>query len=173
MAGMDARRLSARNKQPGDDQTYRQSEKNFIKVARRCLDLSKYRIEDKPGELRNLFPPTLIHKRPLGVEPEAMIVNLATGRRFFVEVKKQGDRGNAEERACKHHTVQFYRTLKDRYGYDYHPFVTIMCEALATNPRYTRKSAYYYELNQYFNWIDYDFDSLCRFLNERCTEWLD
>ncbi len=142
MNGMDSKRLSERLVQPGHDQTYRESEKSFIQVARRCLDPTKYKIEDKPKELLNLFPSTSIHERPLGIRPEAMIQSLRTGRRFFVEVKKQRDRGNADERACKHHTVQFYHTLKQRYDYDYHPFVTILCEALATNPRYTRKSPF-------------------------------
>lgn len=173
MSGMDSKRLSARSRQPGNDLTYRESESRFVQVARQCLDTAKYRVEEKPKELRDLFPPTFFHTRPLGVEPEAMIVNLATGRRLFVEVKKQGDRGNAEERACKHHTVQFYKTLNDRYGYNYHPFITVMCESLATNPRYTRKSAYYYEPLHYFNWINYDYDILCKYLNERCSEWLD
>lgn len=173
MSGMDSKRLSARAKQPGDDWTYRESEANFIAVARHCLDAERYRIDEKPKELLNLFPPTAKGQRALGVRPEAMIVSLTTGRRLFVEVKKQGDRGNADERACKHHTVQFYRTLKERYGYNYHPFVTVLCEALATNPRYTRKSPYYFEPLQYFNWVDYDYDSLCTYLNERCADWLD
>lgn len=49
--------------------------------------------------------------RPLGIRPEASILNKATGRVMYFEVKKQGDAGNAEERAFKHHTVQFYKTL--------------------------------------------------------------
>lgn len=58
-------------------------------------------------------------------------------------------------------------------GYDYHPFVTIFCESLATLPRYTRKAEYLFEPGQYFNWIDYDLDALCAFLHSRCEEWLD
>ena len=65
---------------------------------------------DKPRELRDLFGPRS------GVAPEATVVSKETGRRFFVEVKKQGDRGNAEERACKHHTVQFYKGSAARSG---------------------------------------------------------
>lgn len=173
MAGMDSQRLSERLIQPGHDQSYKESERNFIEVARRCLDPSTYTIEENPRDLLKLFPPSLIHERPLGVQPEAKIENIQSRRCLFVEVKKQGDRGNAEERACKHHTVQFYRTLNKRYGYDYHPFITIMCEALATNPRYTRKSPYFFEPLQYFNWVNYDYDALCKYLNERCSDWLD
>lgn len=113
---MDSEKLSARSKQPGHDQSYQASEANFIDVARRCLDSDKYDILDKPSELRDLFPAELRDQRSLGIQPEAAIINRSTGRRFFVEVKKQGDRGNADERACKHHTVQFYRTLHESMG---------------------------------------------------------
>lgn len=170
---MDSEKLSARSKQPGHDQSYQASEANFIDVARRCLDSDKYDILDKPSELRDLFPAELPDQRSLGIQPEAAIINRSTGRRFFVEVKKQGDRGNADERACKHHTVQFYRTLHEKYGYDYHPFVTVFCESLAVHPRYTRKSPYFFEKDNYFNWQDYEAEHLCEYLQERCRIWLD
>ncbi|MDE0667551.1 MAG: MunI family type II restriction endonuclease, partial [bacterium] len=179
MNGMDSARLSRREKQPGHDRTFEESERNFIEVARKCLDRDEYSVEASPKDLRDLFagpePPDLSPRRarPLGIELEAVIVSKRTGRRLYVEVKKQGDRGNAEERACKHHTVQFYNTMKERFGYDYHPVVTVFCEALATNPRYTRKFPYYFEKDQYFLWLDYDPELLCTFLTERCSEWLD
>ena len=73
--------------------------------------------------------------RTLGVRPEASIRNRETGRVMYFEVKKQGDAGNAEERAFKHHTVQFYKTLQDLTRMPYHAYRTIFCESLATNPR--------------------------------------
>lgn len=173
MSGMNSERLSARAKQPGHDRTFVASEENFVEAARACLDPGKYEVIAKPKDLRDLFPSTRPGERPLGIELEAVIVHRANGRRLYVEVKKQGDAGNADERAAKHHTVQFYKTMQERLGYDYHPFVTVFCESLATNPRYTRKSAYFFESKQYFNWAEYDLDALCAFLNERCSEWLD
>lgn len=170
--GMDSERLSARERQPGHDRTFATSEANFIEVARECLDLDEYDIVDHPRELTNLFP-GVDGDRDLGVVPEASIISKKTGRRFFVEVKKQGDAGNADERACKHHTVQFYKCLQDRFGYSYHPFVTVMCESLATNPRYTRKAVYLFEPDQYFLWAGYDPEALCQYLRKRCAEWLD
>ena len=172
MTGMDSERLSQRSKQPGHDRTFATSEATFSEVARAALDSDRYAIEDHPRELVNLFP-GVDGARDLGVVPEASVQSLATGRKFFVEVKKQGDRGNAEERACKHHTVQFYRCLHERFGYDYHPFVTIMCEALAVNPRYTRKAEYFFEPGQYLNWVDYEPGLLVDYLRERCALWLD
>lgn len=170
--GMDSARLSARERQPGHDRTFTTSETSFIEVARACLDPEVYDVVDHPRELADLFP-GVSGDRDLGVVPEAAIINKRTGKRLFVEVKKQGDAGNADERACKHHTVQFYKCLHDRFGYDYHPFVTVMCESLATNPRYTRKAVYLFEPDQYFLWKNYDPDLLCQYLRERCSAWLD
>ncbi|MGH4013932.1 MAG: hypothetical protein ACRDSL_08390 [Pseudonocardiaceae bacterium] len=136
------------------------------------MDSSRYRVDDHPRDLAALFP-GLEGEKSLGVVPEASITSLETGRKFFVEVKKQGPAGNADERACKHHTVQFYKTLKDAFGYAYHPFVTVFCESLAVLPRYTRKAAFLFEPDQYFLWVDYDQKTLAAFLRGRCQTWLD
>ena len=45
--------------------------------------------------------------------------------------------------------------------------------AVAVNPRYTRKAIYLFEPDQYFLWKDYNLDSLCQYLRERCAAWLD
>lgn len=170
---MNSERLSQRTRQPGDDRTFEDSERNFIISARRVLDASKYVIEEKPSDLLDLFPATSSLERNLGLQLEAKIINKITKRFFYVEVKKQGDAGNADERAAKHHTVQFYRTMKQKFGFHYHPIVTIFCESLAVNPRYTRKSPYFFEKQQYFNWVNYDNLLLSKYLRERCAEWLD
>jgi hypothetical protein len=167
---MDSERLSARVRQPGHDRTFVESESNFIAAARGCLDPDRYAVEDKPKDLRKIFEDA---QGALGVEPEASITSIATKRKFFIEVKKQGPAGNADERACKHHTVQFYKTLHDIYGYDYHPYVTVFCESLAELRRYTLKAQYLFEPNHYFLWTGYNHDTLCAFLRARCTEWLD
>jgi hypothetical protein len=164
---MDSEKLSARAKQPGHDQTFRTSEGLFIETARTILDSDRYEVVNQPKELRDLFGPRS------GVQPEAAIISKQTGRRFFVEVKKQGDRGNAEERACKHHTVQFYKCLHERFGFAYHPYVTIFCEALAVNPRYTEKAVHYFEPGQYVLWVNYNPQILADFLTLTCSNWLD
>lgn len=170
--GMDSRRLSERAIQPGHDRTFVTSESNFISVAVDCLDPAKYLVQDKPRDLLRIFADG--SGRELGVAPEASITSRVTGRKFFVEVKKQGPVGNADERACKHHTVQFYRTLRAIYpDYRYHPFVTIFCEELAKLRRYTLKATYYFEPENYFLWVDYERESLCRFLRARCAAWID
>lgn len=170
---MDSERLSQRAKQPGHDRTFLTSETNFSAAARRCLDPNLYVVEDHPRDLAAIFPASLASDRDFGIVPEASIASKRTRRKLFVEVKKQGSAGNAEERACKHHTVQFYKTLHAIYAYDYHPFVTVFCERLATLSRYTRKAEFLFEKNQYFNWANYDLEKLCEYLRGRCAEWLD
>lgn len=164
--------LSERSRQPGHDQTFHESESRFERTARACIEGTDYFIEVQPRELKGLFTPSNSTGN-LGLIPEAKIQSVKTGKRFFIEVKKQGDQGNAEERAMKHHTVQFYKTLRDRFGYDYHPYVTVFCEALAVNPRYTEKFKYLIEPSQYFLWVNYDQLQLSQFILERCRTWLD
>jgi hypothetical protein len=170
--GMDSERLSQRRRQPGHDRTFRTSETNFVDAARRCLDSKRYEVDDRPRDLLECFG-LEVGARALGLQPEASITSRQTGRKFFVEVKKQGPQGNAEERAFKHHTVQFYKLLREQFGYPYHPYVTIWCESLAVLPRYTRKAVHLFEPNQYFLWVDYELEPLCEYLGARCAAWLD
>lgn len=171
--GMDSKKLSERKKQPGNDQTFRASEKNFVDSASRALDPTKYVVTQNPDDLSDLFGRSEATKRALGIDPEASVTSISTGRKIFFEVKKQGNQGNAEERAYKHHTVQFYKTLKEKYNYNYHPYVTIFCEALAYNERYTAKFPFLLEEYHYFLWKDYDEGKLSAFLKELCSKWLD
>lgn len=168
--GMDSKKLSARSKQPGHDRTFLVSETNFVTVARAVLGAA-YTVEKNPTDLRDVFSETA--ETALGLSPEASITSLATGRKFFVEVKRQGPAGNAEERACKHHTVQFYKLLQSRLGYPYHPYVTIFCERLADMERYTRKARYLFEPEHYLLWRNYDEELLRAYLRARCSAWLD
>lgn len=163
---MARRHLQNRKKQPGHDQSYRKSENDFSKAAKKALNKRRYRIVDKPKDLQHLFEDG--EGRPLGLKPELLIENVKTGRKFFVEVKKQGPNGNADERAMKHHTKHFYSVMKTRYRYRYHPFIAIFCENLAKDRRYTLKIPYFIEPDHYFLWKDYDYPSLATYLRRRC-----
>lgn len=169
--GMNSERLARRERQPGHDRTFRTSETNFVMAARRCLDPQRYEVDDRPRDLVECFGQE-IGARALGLQPEASITSRQTDRKFFVEVKKQGPAGNAEERAFKHHTVQFYKLMHKQFGYNYHPYVTIWCESLATLPRYTRKAVHLFEPDQYFLWKEYALEPLCEYLRARCAAWL-
>lgn len=163
---MDSEKLSKRTKQPGHDRTFTASEKNFADVLYEILPKKTWEVREKPDDLAKLFD------GKYGIIPEVALTYLPTDRTVYFEVKKQGNAGNAEERACKHHTVRFYEVMHEVTGYDYHPFVTVMCESLATNPRYTGKHPYFFEDDQYFCWVDYDRESLKDFIEHLRKEWL-
>lgn len=165
--GMDSKKLSARVKQPGHDRTFRASEENFVAALREILPAEYWVITDHPRDLAKIIDGRY------GVVPEASIEYKPTGRKIYFEVKKQGPAGNADERACKHHTVQFYVTMKEHTGYEYHPFVTIMCESLATDDRYVTKHSTYFEPDQYFCWVDYNLAELAAFIDGLRAKWLE
>jgi hypothetical protein len=175
MSGMDSKKLSARTRQPGHDQSFRESEAHFDEAAREILDRrfpGEFLVSAQGSELDDVFGVNPDTGRALGVRPEATITHVASGRSMFVEVKKQGSSGNAEERACKHHTIQFAKVLQARFGWDYHPCVTVFCDSLAVDPRYTVKFASLFEPDNYFLWRDYDRNILERYLVARATQWL-
>lgn len=163
---MDSAKLSARAKQPGHDRTFQASEAHFVTALRKILSDAEWDILEKPRDL------TKIIAGRYGILPEASITFKATGRTMFFEVKKQNMGGNADERAAKHHTVQFYKELQEVTGYDYHPFITIMCDSLATADRYVVKHPFYFETDHYFCWVDYDLDLLTDFLAHIGDRWL-
>lgn len=168
---MDSKKLSARAKQPGHDRTFEHSESEFITLLREALEPRGYVVTEKPRDLAGIF--SRRGGAAYGVVPEASIRSRKTGRVAFFEVKKQGPRGNADERACKHHTVQFYRTLKEKFGYNYHPFFTVFCESLASEERYVVKHPYFFEVGQYFCWKDYDRDAVLTWVTALCKRHLD
>lgn len=158
--GMDSGKLSKRAKQPGHDRTFVKSEMNFEAALAIILDSEEFEIDPKPDELRKIFDDRF------GIVPEVCIRHKRTRRPMYFEVKKQGPAGNADERACKHHTVQFQRTLLLVTGVEYHAFCTVFCESLATDERYTIKHPYFFEEGRYFLWDGYDLESLRDFLEE-------
>ena len=170
---MDSARLSARLRQPGHDRTFLTSETNFVAALRSVVDLDRYEVTDHPTELLKMFPLSE-GGRALGIRPEASLRNKLTGNVMYFEVKKQGAAGNAEERAFKHHTVQFYKTLRAFTGMPYHAYCTIFCESLATNPRYTVKFQYLIEPEHYFLWAFYKLELLRAFIRQVvCAKFLD
>ena len=143
--------LSNREIQPGNDRSFETSEKLVTKVIKRVVD--RYpQITTTDKSRYKIFP-----EYPRGcIKPENTIENVENGKVMNIEVKKQGDRGNAEERVYKLFTPKFSKVMKEFFGVDYHPFKAIFCESLATNERYTGKFDVYLEDEDYFLWDDYE-----------------
>ena len=81
-----------------------------MEALHKILDPGEFSIEDHPRDLAKII------SGRFGVVPEASITFLGTGRKMYFEVKKQGLQGNADERAAKHHTVQFYKQVQEHTG---------------------------------------------------------
>ena len=131
---------------------------------------ARFTVADKPRDLVDFYAPA---PRPLGLEPEAKLLDRDTGRFVYVEVKRQGKDGNAEERAYKHHTGPFIRKLRHRTGLDYHSYVTVFCDELATRRRYTLKIPDHIEAGHFLLWAGYDPMLLAEFLDMLRDTYLD
>lgn len=152
---MDSRKLSMRAIQPGDVRTFTKSEDAFHAVASRFDGVNGLRVTRHPKRL-NRFYREEGEDHNFGLAPEEEIYHEATRRPLFFEVKNQGPRGNAEERAYRHHTEVFSRRLMKLFGIDYHPYFTIFTGNLATDLRYTLKFRHHIAPEHYFLWKDYE-----------------
>jgi hypothetical protein len=154
----NAKKLAARLIQPGHDTSFKKTEKALFIALTMILPESDWTVEEHPRDL------TKIIDGKYGIVPDVVIRHKASGRVMYFEAKKQGDSGNADERACRHHTVAFYKLIKDTLKLKYHPFVTVFCDALSTNPRYTVKHPAFFEEGNYLAWEKYDLVVLYDFL---------
>jgi hypothetical protein len=156
--------LSRRTRQPGHDQSFRTSEK--FHVAAGLVLPDHYRVVEHPRDIDDIYG-------DYGVIPEALIHNTETGRKLYIEVKKQGPSGNAEERAYKHYAPAFIRLVHERTGFDYHPFATVFCEHIAVDARYTEKIGRSLDYPHYFLWENYRLDLIEDWLEDVRATWLD
>jgi hypothetical protein len=151
--------LKVRQKQPGHDRTFKKSETQLENVLIGSIEPTIFHVETQPKDLLHIFKNTKNipnAKASYGIRPELLIRCRSNNKPLYIEVKKQGKGGNAEERACKHHTIQFQKILRQHLQIDYNPIVTIFCEKLATQGKYLVKHAGYFEEGTYFCWPDYD-----------------
>jgi hypothetical protein len=151
---LDSRRLSLRSIQPGHVRTFTKSEDAFHAVASTFDGIDGLRVTRHPSTLKRFYVEEG-ESHGLGLWPEEEILLVAKARMLFFEVKNQGPRGNAEERAYRHHTQVFSDRLMKMFGLDYHPYFTIFTGNLATDARYTLKFRHHIADGHYFLWTDY------------------
>jgi hypothetical protein len=162
--------LSKRAKQPGHDQRYRGAEKRFLRVMKRLTDERLCQITEKPRDLADYYRGPA--GEVFGLVPELKL-ELKEGRGvIFYEVKRQGPKGNAEERAFRHHTVRFTEGLKRKLGVDYHAYVTVFCESLAELPRYTVKAREHIPDENLILWKGYAPEIIAQHLARVGRQWL-
>lgn len=121
------------------------AEKNLIRVFENVFQGSKYRIDDKPKDLKHLYENVTLEENVLseifcpdcktmeqainrgwGVSPDFAIRNTETGKTLFGEIKRQdgwvegklpsAGRGNAHERMCKLFTPGLIKAYREVSG---------------------------------------------------------
>ncbi len=138
-----SRALSARDKwqdRAGVDAA--RSEVVFLEVMRDVVlpEFGNYLLVEKPGDMNKIYG-----KR--GITPDFSIANPETGRKIFVEVKRQGPEGNAHERAGKYFApgiVKEARRIGNLSAGEF-PFFMVFTGNLATDERYRP------EITKWFN----------------------
>ena len=73
-----------------------ESETSFSGVMKQYFIGSDFSIEDGPRDLAGIYG------RKRGIRPDHAIRNRKNRKAVYVEVKRQGAKGNAHERACKY-----------------------------------------------------------------------
>jgi hypothetical protein len=155
---VDSFKLSQRKIQPGHIRRFIRSEDAFAEVAREFDGKDGLQVRFKPISLLGFYEDPTGEQKSLGLVPEAEICHTPSGRVLFFEVKNQGPRGNAEERAYRHHTAEFQDRLRKKFRLSYHPYFTIFTGNLASDRRYTMKIPYHIDAEHYFLWRDFDTD---------------
>ena len=157
-----------------------------------------YRITDKPKEFsrvyegwpisieeqQQIYNPDIAYRH--GFQPDLSIENTATGKKIFVEIKRQdgwveglnrsAGRGNAHERLCKYFTPGLRKILdresKIKRGL---PFWVIFAGNITRDPCRVREITCWFDVyvDHFFFWRDQHPDSLCDHFIDKITHLLD
>ena len=116
------------------------AELRFSDVMRRHLSGTEFEFVDRPSDLMNIYG----HGR--GIRPDHAIRNRNTGKTIYVEVKRQRDRGNAHERACKYMMPGILNSARERgkQPKSVIPIWWVFTEGLATSDRYRREIRHWF-----------------------------
>jgi hypothetical protein len=146
------------------------AEKAFLNTFRTVFDGTEYTIRAKPTEFQSIYvniqlpettlaeifnPPEGITRH--GVYPDYAIDNNRTGKRLYVEVKRQDGwveggvrsdgRGNAHERSCKFFTPGLLSILRQKSGIAEPslPFWTVFQGDITRDPCRVREVSCWYQ----------------------------
>ena len=133
-----------------------------------------YKLREKPDDLRRIYGGA----RGGGVVPDFSITNEETGRKIFIEVKRQGPGGNAHERAGKYFAPGLAKEgrKKGKLPDGVFPFFLVFADSLASDDRYQREITKWFneELAKHFLlWKDRSPELLERFFEENMRPVLD
>lgn len=116
------------------------AELGFSGVMQQHLAGTEFEFEDKPKDLMHIYG------RGRGIRPDHAIRNRRTGKTVYVEVKRQRDRGNAHERACKYMMPGILHSAREqaKQPESVIPIWWVFTEGLATSDRYQREIRHWF-----------------------------
>lgn len=89
-----------------------------------------------------------------------------SGKTVLIEIKRQGPAGNAHERLYKFFTPRLMAKVTKVLRAGSYPVYGVLCDELATNPRYLRELDQQLEPHEYLLWDSYRPDLVVDFLDE-------
>ncbi len=174
------------------------AEQGFFSTLEYLFEGTSYRIVDKPKEFsriyedwplpkeeeRQIYDPGIAYRH--GFQPDYSIENSATGRKIFVEIKRQdgwveglprsAGRGNAHERLCKYFTPGLINVVgaesKIVHGL---PFWVVFVGNITRDPCRVREITCWFDTytDHFFFWRNQDADSLCEHFIDKIAHLLD
>lgn len=134
------------------------SEHDVFALLDEIIDPEQYVVDIKPKDAKDLYMEAYrAHAlgavevrvlRQCGIIPELSIASRATGKKVFVEVKHQQDKGNAHERAGKYFAPGIVRRLKKIGKLSTFPVFFIFVGDIVDGPKSTK---YIAELSTWFD----------------------
>lgn len=122
-----------------------------------------YEITPKPKTLKHIYT------KSRGIIPELSIRYIPTGNTIFIEVKRQGDEGNAHERLCKYFAPGILSRSSVIANIN-NPFFFVLMDGLAKNARYDEELRIWFDADnfrdRYLLWTDTSDDT-------KLTNWFD
>ena len=158
----------------------KKAEKSFFVVFRDEFIDSEFEIIDHPTDFKNIYEnieltdevrariynPNKKYKH--GISPDYAIHNIKTGKKIYIEVKRQdgwvegkppkAGRGNVHERSCKYFTPGLKKIMKEkgRLGDNILPFWVVFIGDITRDPKRVREIHCWYNgcLESFFLWDD-------------------
>ncbi|MCY4182240.1 MAG: MunI family type II restriction endonuclease [Gammaproteobacteria bacterium] len=174
------------------------AEHDFYSVLSFLLEGISYRLVDKPNDFANIYEDWPLSDKDYeqiynpdkayrhGFTPDYSIENLETGKKIYVEVKRQdgwieglprsAGRGNAHERFCKYFTPGLDKILREKSGINKAlPFWIVFIGNITRDPCRVREITCWFDeyTDNFFFWRNNDADALCEHFIDRISPLLD
>lgn len=174
------------------------AEQNFFTILTSLFEGSEYRIVDKPKEFARIYENWPLPQEEVeqiynpnknyrhGFAPDYSIENLESGKKIFIEVKRQdgwieglprsAGRGNAHERLCKYFTPGLRKVLaRESKIYESLPFWIVFIGNITRDPCRVREITCWFDeyKDHFFFWRNRNPDALCEHFIDKIAPLLD